>query len=277
MAPRAASLVAYFLFWGPLGAPSAAQGGKLERVREEVRSEDEDEPFDAADEDEDDEDFFDRLAGHVIALPFAAPRWLLGDDSFGPCSFAPYPYAGGGGYWLVPEPYSSAGESPAGARWSARARAELGSDLDGLTRVGGRVRVEHASRLGLDLALDRWSEDLSGAATDELRTGDALLHYRFAQSEYAAFRLGGGFSWLEDDAGTESGFALAYGAELHPVPPFVLDLEADIGRVGSATRVHGRTGLAWVFRRLELGLVLDAWSFDGADLQSVGLACGGRF
>jgi hypothetical protein len=274
MVLRAACLVACSVV--ALGAASAAQDGKLERVREEVRSQDEDEPSygPADDGDEHDEDFFDRLVGHVIALPFAAPRWILDDDSFGACSFAPYPYAGGGGYWRAP---GSAGETAAGSRWSARGRAELGSDLDGLTRLGGRMRVEHASRFGLDLALDRWSEDLSGSATDELWLGDARLLYRFAQGERAAFHVGGGLSWLDDDAGEDLGFALAYGAEIHPVWPFVLDAEADIGRVGSATRVHGRAGLAWALGRLEVGLVLDAWSFDGASLESVGIALGGRF
>ena len=140
-----------------------AQDGKLDGVRSAVHDEDDRDDRDDHDHDDswdDDESEDGTIVGwwleQVILCPFTLPRLALADQGLEPVYFRDYPGDGGPGYWLIaPEE----GSHP--KRWSTQVLVEAGSDGDDLERLGGVLRVEHASRLGLDISWGRWTEDLA--------------------------------------------------------------------------------------------------------------------
>lgn len=267
-----------------LGGARAAQDGKLEDVRGEVRGGSDDEEPEPEHEWDDDwklpglfddeegrdpfEALFDNTVGVVIEytvlLPFAAPRQALADVGFARGAFQPYPQRDAPGYWLT-------GEAAAGGRdWSSRPRAEFASDFDDLERVGFGLQLEHAGRFGFDGAWSRWREDL-GAGTDELDLYDANLVYRFAQGPRAAFRAGLGLNGLHDAGGDDLGLNATYGADFLVGEFATLGFELDLGTLGDARLLHLRPTLGLVLERFELFASFDHHDLDGAELRSYGL------
>lgn len=265
-----------------LGTVLAAQDGKLEGVRDAVRGgHDSNSSFDDDLFDDDDEgcepegdslldDTFGFLVSWTIEVPFRIPRALLEDEG-ADGGFAEYPYREGAGYWRGPE------ARPDERAWSFRPRAELGTDFGDLERVGLALQVEHASRFGLDLAWNRWREELASGATDQLDLGDLNVVYRFAQGEHAAFRAGLGLAWLDDDRGQDLGFNTTYAAEFLPWEPLTAAFELDLGTLGDATQQHARVELGFVLERFGLFASLDWFDIGGVELRSYGLGLRGWF
>lgn len=258
------------------GGALAAQDGKLDQVRDAVRDGDEHDHGDEYDHDHDDDwledalfdavedDWFDGC-GHalefILLVPFRGPREALGDEGFAPARFQSYPGRSGPGYWIAPE------DVRADKRWSFRPRAELGSDFDDLERTGLAFELEHERRFGLDVAWNRFHEDLA-VGTDELDLADANLVFRFAQGPRAAFRAGLGVNYLNDTFGEDYGFNSTYAATFLPGERVTLGLEGDLGTLGDATLRHCRASLGFVLERFEVYAAYDAWGIDSADLDS---------
>lgn len=271
MSPRARPfllLVAFLALISPLTAQ-----GDLSSIREGVRDTPSSPDTGAispgtyqGDDDDSDGSWFDfvltGLVEQTLLWPFTLPRLLLHDTEDTSPGFRPRPDHSGPGYWAAPL------SEPDVRRLSTRAWFELGRDFDDLERVGLGLRVEHASRFGLDLAWSRFREDLGAAGTDELDLGLAFLTVRFAQAPRAAFRAGLGTSWLHDDEGTEGGFAARYGVEFLPTPRATLAVDADLGVLGSLPFRHLRAALGFELEGFELFTAYDAWDFLGDDLQT---------
>lgn len=264
-----------------LGTALAAQDGKLDAVRDAVRNgHDSDVPHDYDDDFDDDpcepgghsllDDTLGTLIAWTVQLPFWVPRGVLGDAG-GDGGFAEYPYREGAGYWRGLEP------RPDERLWSYRPRVELGTDFGDLERFGLALEVEHASRFGLDLAWNRWREELASGATDQLDLGDLNVVYRFAQGEHAAFRAGLGLAWLDDDRGQDLGFNTTYAAEFLPREPLTAAFELDLGTVGDATQQHARAELGFVLERFGLFASFDWFDIGGVQLRSYGLGLRGWF
>jgi hypothetical protein len=260
-----------------LGAVASAQDGKLDRVSETVRDHDHGESeVDSWDDDdwslesETVDDAIGSLIEWTVLVPFVLPRMVL-HDAGGASDFAPFPYRDERGYWRTLD-------DPRGRQaWSARPRAELGTDFDDLERIGFGLDLEHASRFGLDTAWNRWREEVSSGATDELDLADLNLVYRFAHSEGAAFRAGLGLNYLNDEIDHELGFNSTYAATFLPARPLTLGFEGDLGTIGDATLVHLRAEAGFVLERFGLFASFDFFDIDDVELRSWGVGLRGWF
>lgn len=95
-----------------------------------------------------------KLAFWAAASPVWLPKTLIDDAAFDPGCFARYPYQCDLDGYLLPdtalarEQYPELdGECDA---WLVRLRGEYGGDFDDLSRAGGQVLVDSASRWGID-------------------------------------------------------------------------------------------------------------------------------
>ena len=211
-------------------------------------------------------ELFAMLTLGTVTSPFWVPRGIVADDTWDSGYFARYPYRCDlDGYmgtepsvvhtcypWLADEHYS----------WLLRARAEYADDFDDLSRVGGQVLLDSASRWGLDTEFNHWREDLGFGRHDSLWTGDLNVVYRFAQSPKTQMRTGVGCNWLSDTVGSEFGFNFTYGGDWFPHDPWIVSAEIDWGKLGNATLFHGRTTLGVHFHRFEI--------YSGYDYYDVG-------
>lgn len=281
-----------------LPSPVASAQGVLQGLGEDVRrpsprssSEDEDERnrrhWDYDDDhchdcDDRNNDGLGELVAVVtlgaVSSPFWGPRLMIGDDSFEPGYFARYPYRCDlDGYmgiepsvvhicypWLADEHYS----------WLLRARTEYADNFDGLSRIGGQVLLDSASRWGLDTEFNHWREDLALNQHDSLWTGDFNVVFRFAQSPRVQMRTGVGFNWLSDRVGSEFGLNFTYGGDWFPRDPWIVSAEIDWGKLGTATLFHGRATLGVHFHRFEIYSGYDY--FDVGNTQINGLVSGLR-
>ena len=195
----------------------------------------------------------------AIASPWYLPAAALEEDDRRGTTFASFPYNHNQDGYLMFDTHDE--KVPRNDTWAIRLLSEYGTDFDGLDRYGGRLFVETAPRLGLDIEWNQWSEDL-GPVTDVLWTGDANLIYRFAESEHALFYTGIGGNWLADQFGTDAGFNFTYGFDLFPVEPIVLSNTLDYGRIDSAELIHARSTAGVVFEHVEL--------FAGYDFRKIG-------
>lgn len=282
-----------------LPTPLASAQGSLQGLRDDVRrpsppssSEDDDDDDDwhggyhshdhCHDCDDDHDGGLGELVGTAIVVtvtsPYWLPRGLVGDDSLDSGYFARYPYRSNlDGYmgiepsvvrscypWLADEHYS----------WLLRARAEYADDFDDLSRIGGQILLDSASRWGLDSEFNRWREDLAPNRHDSLWTGDFNVVYRFAQSPKAQMRSGVGFNWLSDTVGSDFGFNFTYGGDWFPRDPWIMSAEIDWGKLGNATLFHGRATLGVHFHRFEIYTGYDY--YDVGNTQINGLVSGLR-
>ncbi len=209
----------------------------------------------------------------TVTSPFWGPRSMVGDDSLDPGYFARYPYRCDlDGYmatepsvveacypWLADEHYS----------WLLRACAEYADDFDDMSRIGGQVLLDSASRWGLDAEFNRWREDLTLNRHDSLWTGDFNVVCRFAQSPRVQMRTGIGFNWLSDTEGSEFGFNFTYGGDWFPRDPWIVSAEIDWGEVGNATLFHGRATLGVQFHRFEIYTGYDYYDVGNTQIDGV--------
>jgi hypothetical protein len=135
--------------------------------------------------------------------------------------------------------------------WLLRTRIEYADSFDDVSRIGGQVLWDTASRWGIDAQADYLREVRTDTGTDQLWLGDANVVYRFAQSPRLQMRTGLGVNWLADREGTDLGFNFTYGGDLFIARPWIASAEIDWGWLGSAGLFRGRTTLGVHWRRCE--------------------------
>lgn len=253
-------------------SPTTAQGGRLERVREEVRREPspgENRDDRSCDDEDGSGDFLGEVLGplcvYTITGPFVLPHRFLEDDFARTGLFRRYPWDDGRRGRLTiqgaPEP------SPHLRPWSVRLAVDESNDFHGLNRLTASLLVDTSSRFGLQTGWTHLREQLPGGRRDEMVLGDANLVFRFAQGEAAEFRAGLGGRLLLDGDLVRGGFNATYGADFFPAEPFIISTTFDAGTLGSAGvfRVRATAGVS--FRHFELYAGYDYLLIGAVDLQ----------
>lgn len=267
-----------------------AQGGLLQGLRDDVRGSKVD--SEEAEEEEakkdrhhhyysDHDDTIQTAFGHAIGqicfytvtAPLWMPRSIVDDDSFQSGYFARYPYRCDlDGYmapdastvyqslpWMVGDRYS----------WLLRTRVEYADDLNDMSRIGGQLLLDTASRWGIDTEANYRREELDWDDHDQLWTGDCNVVFRFAQSPKLQMRTGLGFNWLSDHIGSDFGINFTYGGDWFPLNPWVVSAEIDWGTLGKAGLFHGRTTVGVHFHRLEVYTGYDYFDVGGAQISGL--------
>ena len=220
----------------------AREGGKLDRVREEVR--DEKKPSKPRRRDSDDSgesvvgDVLGGVVGEVldeeaakavvtvVTSPIWAPQEILEDDGVSPGYFLRYPYADGNvGSMAADEVKAFAG----------RVLVEGSRDFAGVDRGRGHFLLTSASRLGVQVGWTYMTEEISGGGVDALSIVKARPFYRFAQHAKVQMRIGLGSQWMLDDAGTEEGLSVSYEADFFWQEPLVVSACLEAGGLGNAS------------------------------------------
>jgi hypothetical protein len=224
---------------------------------------------------DDDDGFFSivfcRFAFYGVTSPFWGPVALLDDSYDIDGYFGDYPYDGRSEGYMVFSPVycdcgallNDAAESPghrpdcmwyrgSSKTFSGRFTAEWAEQPGDVSRIGGRLQLNTASRFGLDTQTDWLREPATGPIQDELWLGDCNVVFRFAQSARAQFYTGVGFNWLDDPIDTDFGFNFTYGADFFPVRPWVVSSSIDWGSLGSAEQFRFRTTAGLMLNRVEV-------------------------
>lgn len=254
-----------------LGSGPAVAEGRLDEVRDQIDGHswgsqafgNASPRYDSADCDHRDNPFWAESIGPFLGMVLASPWWgphVALDDSFADEALFPrYPYQDGTSGALSFDSHPPAGSRP----WGGRFTAEYGTDLSGLTRIGGHYLIDTRSRFGIDTEFNSWREERP-LGDDAMWTGDFNVVYRFAQSERVQFRSGLGANWLEDHGRGELGFNFTYGVDLYPAQPWVLSSTIDAGTLGDAGTFHVRSTAGVLLKNLEF--------FGGFDYRRIGSA-----
>jgi len=189
-------------------------------------------------------DFFPTV-GAVIVSPLWAPRALLADDFDDSGYFLRFPYDGDSGY--INTSHCAEKTKPLAVRLDM----EYTETFNRLDSISGHLLVETAPRFGLAASFSHLEERLPGGGRDHLDIGDCNFVYRFAQNEWAEFRAGLGFNWLNDAEGADLGFNFTYATDLYPRKPWVLSAEIDAGTLGNTGLFRFRTTAGVVFHGVE--------------------------
>jgi hypothetical protein len=213
------------------------------------------------DEDEDDAETslvlgLAKLAFWAAASPVWLPRSLIDDTSFDPACFARYPYRCDLDGFMTPDtefmqqqyPWLESDRYP----WLLRVGGEYGGDFDDLSRAGGQVLFDTASRWGMDAEANFLREQSPADPRDQLWLGDVNLVYRFAQSPKLQMRTGLGMNWLADEFGSDFGFNFTYSGDFFPADPWIVSAEIDWGKLGHAGLFHSRATVGVHYHRLEV-------------------------
>ena len=209
-----------------------------------------------------------RMAAFVVSSPFWGPRVAVEDQGFHHGYFARYPYRHGrDGFMSV--------DYEGDSSWLIRVRAGYADDFDVMSRIGGQILFDHASRFGLDTEFNHQREGFRAPVEDELWMGDANVVYRFAQSTKLQMRSGIGFNWLSDGVGSDFGFNFTYGGDWFPLNPWVVSTEIDWGRLGAAGLFHGRATIGFHYHRAEVYTGYDYLDIGNTQIDS--LIAGIRF
>lgn len=201
------------------------------------------------------------LSGYAVTSPWWGPHLALDDDLRLQGYFPSFPYDGRDGYVTT--------DPSAGRRWAGRVRAEYADQFGDTSRVGGHLLLSTATRWGLDAAMDRFEERLSGGGRDNLWLGDCNVVYRFAQSQGAEFRTGLGFNWLDDPARTDFGFNFTYGADFFLGKPWVLSSTLDWGSLGEAELFRFRATIGALVRRTEIYTGYEYLDIDSVQMNAL--------
>lgn len=280
---------------------SANAGGKLQSLRNEVRTEspappsnnsadDDDDDndhdhshhhahihagagwssrSDSCDDDEDDiADDLTNAVGSVFLLAITSPWWgpnaVLESGHYNTARFPEHPYDNvPGSLVIMTEPKDDV------RSWLAEFRTEFATDFDGLDRIGGKLLLDTSSRFGLDVEWNVWEEDMANGFNDSLWTGETNLVYRFAQNEHVQFRSGLGVAWMHDSFDTNFGFNSTYAVDVYPHYPWALRAEFDLGKLGRETRTHFRATAGVVFSSLEFYTGYDIFKVGSTELQGM--------
>jgi hypothetical protein len=185
------------------------------------------------------------VMGAAIVSPFWAPHAVLGDNFHDQGYFLRFPYDGDSGYIM------SSGSAAKTKSWAVRLDMGYAETFDRLDSISGRLLIETAPRFGWAASLDHLEERLPGGGRDQLDIGDCNFVYRFAQNDWAEFRTGLGFNWMNDAQGADLGFNFTYATDLYPRKPWVLSAEIDAGTLGDAGLFRFRTTAGVVFHGVE--------------------------
>jgi hypothetical protein len=142
--------------------------------------------------------------------------------------------------------------------WSVQAQIENGNDFNGLNRLGTRVAVDTAWRLGVQTNWDYYQENLANGRSDSTVMGDTEMTFRFAQADWLRMYAGVGFRTMQDSRTDRWGFNATYGADIFPVWPLVISTSFDLGDLGDAFvfQARGTAGWAWRYGELFIGYEL---------------------
>jgi hypothetical protein len=184
-----------------------------------------------------------------VTSPFWGPYGLLNDNLSHAHEFPPYPYVGEhANLFLANRPHP---ETPA-HEWSLRASVEESNDFDGLNRVQGSLFLATSSRWGVTGNFTYLTERQGCGCYDEMWMGDVNGVFCFARNDATQFWAGLGARFLHDRQGTEMGFNATYGVDWAPVQPFVFTAQGDVGMLGHAWVGHGRLTAGAIWDRYEL-------------------------
>ena len=183
--------------------------------------------------------------GPTVLFPYSLPRYMLGDNNHQWGYFAKYPYFKNY-YHMTLTP-----NDPEAKPYSGRIRFEYSEDFHELTRIGGQIQIDTASRFGFDSETHRFEELVGLGKRDSLCLGDFNFTYRFAQSEKANFRAGIGFNWIADSVDHDCGINLTYGFDFYPCKPWVFSTEFDLGTLGKSDLFRFRTTAGVMIHRAE--------------------------
>lgn len=259
-------------------ASSSAQEGRLQRVRDDVNapstssSEGKEKGRSSSSSSSSSDEDGDNLGGAMFKLavlaPFYVPMAILGDEYEYRLVFTRYPYANNyHGYQIMLPDWAKTFYTLDTAdvprkQWVMRLSVENGNDFDGMNRLGGQLKIEHAWRWGFVTNWNYFRERLPCGCIDEAVIGDANLTFRFAQNEVASMYAGLGFRVLSDRRQTDFGVNFTYGGDWFPVRPLVVSGVFDAGNLGSAGVVHARGSV---------GAIWNAWEvFAGYDFLRIG-------
>ncbi|MCE9544747.1 MAG: hypothetical protein K8T25_04405 [Planctomycetia bacterium] len=274
--------------------PAAADSGTLGQLRDEVRSPSSSSSSSSSGNSsssscDDDDSFLGSLVGslfegifdeegddgsgsvlwHMIIAPWEIPHDLAGDNFQIPAYLPKFPY----------EPHSNDPDVPSNSPftkcWGGHVRGEYADNFDNVSRIGGRIVLEHNSRFGIDSECNYWRENLGGGLHDQLWTGDVNLVFRFAQNEHLAMRSGLGMNWLSDPLRTDNGWNFTYGVDFFPRKPWVLSADIDWGRLGARSLFHGRATAGVTIRHAEVYVGYDY--YDVGDISINGAVAGVGF
>jgi hypothetical protein len=272
-----------------------AQDGRLQRIRDDVRSNSSDSSSSAGGDsvfgnilgslfsttDSDGNSLGGSLVVITALAPFYVPMGILNDRYEFRLGFAPHPYAGSyHGYQLVsPELasmfYGEAFDDVPRKSWAVRLAVEDGDDFNGINRCAGQFKLDHESRWGMMTTWNYFRERLPCGCTDQTLIGDVNLTFRFAQNEIACLYAGLGIRMLTDARQTDLGFNFTYGGDWFPMRPLVVTGVFDAGTLGSAGVVHGRATLGAIWNGWELFAGYDFLHIGSTNLQ--GPMAGVRF
>jgi hypothetical protein len=185
------------------------------------------------------------VAGAIILSPLWVPHAMLGDDFADIGRFVRFPYDGGSGY------IHTNGYAGTTKPLAVRLDVEYGETFNRLDSISGHLLVETALRVGVAASWNHLEERLPGGGRDQLDLGNCNFVYRFAQNQWAEFRAGLGFNWMNDAARADLGFNFTYAADLYPLKPWVLSAEIDAGTLGDTGLFRFRTTAGVVFHGVE--------------------------
>lgn len=218
------------------------------------------------------------LLGYTLTSPFWAPPNALADQYSLECRFPRFPYDNAPGYMLIgdcwPEfnPDKFGQRMPLGPhvrRWAGRVRFEYADEFDDVARTSGHLLLSTTSRFGLDMATDYLREKLPSGGVDDLSLGDCNIVFRFAQNEFAQFRTGLGFNWLDDPIETNFGFNFTYGADFFPVKPWIVSSTIDLGTLGDAGLFRFRLTSGVVINRYEVYAGYEYLDIGSSEISSL--------
>jgi hypothetical protein len=286
------SCVTTLLIISLVSTQADAQDGRLQHVRDDVRSSAPDSKSNPSANDCDsgsssldyssgassgersEADGFDAgFVGLAVLSPFIVPMAVLKDEYALPLDFAPHPYADTyRGYQLLPVVYAEMYydkdfKDVRRKEWAVRVLVENGNDFGGINRLNGQVKLENASRWGVITNWNCFHESLSNGQSDETLIGDTNLTYRFAQNEVASMYAGLGFRMMTDRHQTDFGINFTYGGDWFPVRPLVVSASFDAGTLGNAGVVHARGSFGAIFGGCEVFAGYDFLRIGGTNLQ----------
>ncbi|MFH1918872.1 MAG: hypothetical protein ABIP48_03150 [Planctomycetota bacterium] len=287
-------------------SPAAVAQGILQGLRDDVRGADDSSSSHRSDDDDDrrhrdydfqgagyhdgDHDHFygyivfesSKLAFYALTSPLWGPYKALDDDLATYDYFPRFPYDEVPGY-MMSDPCRAWDEDatcaadplrtdrwPSTPRtWAARLRVEYADEFNDIERVSGHLLLSTRSRFGLDTETSYLEESFPRGGQDELWLGDCNFVYRFAQNEFAQFRTGLGFNWLDDPVDTNYGFNFTYGADLFPRRPWVLSATIDWGTLQRAELFRFRTTAGVLVRGVEVYTGYEYLDIDATQMNGL--------
>jgi hypothetical protein len=217
---------------------------------------------------------FQSIFLQAAGWPWVAPHMLLDPGLDVNARFAHYPFAAPDtGYMVLNRKHAAANGRPrfferTDMNWySVRTSAEIGSDFDGLTRVGLRLFLDTDTRFGLTTNWDYFSEKRACGCRDELWLGDVTATFRFVQTERLMMHTGAGARFLLDHGEDRGGVNFLYGFDAFPTEPVHLFGSVEAGTLGAAgvLRLRGGIGINWTHAEFFAGY--DYINIGGAVLQ----------